>query len=90
MTQFLLRSEEFHGLDLVDEEISTGEDVGGAAGEGSGGPSEMHKADHTPSLSDSDSSGLDWELYQELEDDPRDDFFLDAPTASQMDRGFGK
>jgi hypothetical protein len=44
--------EEFHGLDLVDDESSTGEDVGGAAGEGSGGPSETHEeADHTPSLS---------------------------------------
>jgi hypothetical protein len=83
--------EEFHGLDLVDDESSTGEDVGGAAGEGSGGPSERHEeADHTPSLSDSDSSGSDWELDQELEDDPRDDFFLDAPDGEPNEQGAWK
>jgi hypothetical protein len=46
--------------------------------------------DHTPSLLGSDSSNLNWELDQELEDDPRDDFFLDAPHSEPNGQGAWK
>jgi hypothetical protein len=55
------------------------------------GPSETHEeADHIPSLSDSDSSGSDWELDQELEDDPHNDFFLEAPDGEPNGQGVWK
>jgi hypothetical protein len=58
---------------------------------GGSGPIETHEeADHTPTLSGSDSSDSDWELDGELEDDPRDNFFLDAPGDEPNGQGAWK
>jgi hypothetical protein len=43
--------------------------------------------DRAPSLSGSDSSDANWEIALELEDDTRDDLFLDAPGGESSGQG---